>query len=110
MTELAGHLIDMLAAGDRERLERAFAVVERWHVEGDAEVKEIAAIGLLEDLQNGNLHEMDYRKRHRSMYPSLGKQTKPKDFEPFLLPRSLEWWRKVERFWSKGEIIREDRP
>jgi hypothetical protein len=89
---LARHLISMLAAQDTSGLSSAFAVVERWHVEGDAYVREAASVGLLEDLQNEGLHE----------------STRPADFERFLLPESLKWWRKVARFWSHGEILRED--
>jgi hypothetical protein len=32
--DLARHLLGMLAAHDTEGLARAFAVVERWHIEG----------------------------------------------------------------------------
>ena len=75
---LARHLITMLAARDTAGLSSAFAVIERWHTDGDAYVREAASVGLLEDLQNEGLHE----------------STSPKDFEPFLLPESLrarEW-------------------
>jgi hypothetical protein len=34
--------------------------------------------------------------------------TAPKDFEVFLGPESLKWWRKVERFWAQREIISDD--
>jgi hypothetical protein len=90
--DLAHHLIAMLAAGDTARFPEIFAVVERWHVEGDAFVREAATIGLLEDLQNDGLHE----------------GTDPTQFEQFLLPESRKWWRKLERFWSRGEIMRDN--
>lgn len=86
---LARHLVTLLAAQRQLDLSRALAVVERWHVEGDAYVREAATIGLLEDLQNDNLHAT----------------TLPRDFEPLLLPESLKWWRKVEAFWSHGTPI-----
>jgi hypothetical protein len=89
---LARHLIAMLAAQDTAGLTSAFSVIERWHADGDPYVREAASVGLLENLQNESLHE----------------STSPKDFEPFLLPQSLKWWRKVERFWSHAEIIRDD--
>jgi hypothetical protein len=82
-------MIGMLAAPDTEGLVRAFAVVERWHLEGDAYVREAATIGLLEDLQNDSLHA----------------ETVPKQFEVFLLPESRKWWDKVEEFWRTGKII-----
>ena len=92
MSSLARHLITILVAGDTASLSRAFAVVERWHVEGDGYVREAATVGLLEDLQNDSLHG----------------GTTPKQFEPFLLPESLKFWRKVARFWSHGEIISDE--
>jgi hypothetical protein len=85
-------LIVALAAGDFRTLHRTFAVVERWHLEGDQYVREAAAVGLLEDLQNTALHV----------------STSPKDFEPFLLPTSQRFWRNVEHFWEKGETITDD--
>lgn len=91
---LASHLIAALAARDTGTLSRAFAVVERWLAEGDGYVREAASVGLLEDLQNRHLH----------------RTTSPSGFKPFLPPESLRWWRKVERFWTHGEIIRNDGP
>ena len=92
ISDLARHLISALAAGNDETLTRVFAVVERWHIEGDQYVREAATVGLLEDLQNEGLHA----------------STKPTEFERFLLPISLKFWRNVERFWEKGEIITEN--
>lgn len=89
---LASHLIALLAARDTTTLSSVFTVVERWHLEGDAYVREAATVGLLEDLQNEGLHT----------------STTPKDFEAFLHPESLKWWGKVDRFWSRGEIISDD--
>jgi hypothetical protein len=86
---LARHLIGMLTAQDTEGLTRAFAVVERWHLDGDAYVREAATIGLLEALQNDSLHV----------------ETTPKQFEAFLLPETRRWWDKVERFWATGKVI-----
>ena len=90
--QLARHLISMLAAHDAPGLAQAFEVIERWHVEGDAFVREAATIGLLEALQNTSLHE----------------STSPREFEPFLLPESVKWWRKVDRFWNAGELVADD--
>jgi hypothetical protein len=92
LAALAHHLIAMLELDEVATLTGAFAVVERWHVEGDDFVREAATVGLLEDLQNDGLH----------------RSTTPKQFESFLLPESLKWWSKVDRFWSKGELISDD--
>ena len=49
---LAEHLLERLGRGDTGGFDGIFAVVERWHTEGDAYVREAASIGLLESLQN----------------------------------------------------------
>lgn len=92
LARLAHHLVSMLEAQDTAGLTRVFEIVERWLVEGDAFVREATTVGLLEDLQNTNFH----------------RSTAPSDFERFLLPQSLEWWRRVDRFWSTGQLIGED--
>lgn len=89
---LATHLVSLLAARDTAGLSAAFAVVERWHVEGSPYVQEAATVGLLEGLQNESAHE----------------STLPSQFEQFLFPETLKWWRKVDCFWSHGEVIRAD--
>jgi hypothetical protein len=55
-------------------------------VEGDEYVREAAAIGLLEDLQNTGLHH----------------HTRPDQFRPMLGPKSRVWWDKIEAFWQGG--------
>jgi hypothetical protein len=92
LDSLARHLIALLAAGQFDELASAFAVVERWHLEGDEYVREAATVGLLEDLQNPGLHE----------------STTPAEFERFLAPESLKWWAKIERLWTQGELITND--
>jgi hypothetical protein len=89
LATLARHLVELLDARQEPELSRAFAVVERWHVEGDADVREAATIGLLENLQNKGIHT----------------STSPKEIEAFLMPESLKWWRKVEGFWANGTPI-----
>ncbi|MEC9343305.1 MAG: hypothetical protein VYD64_05615 [Pseudomonadota bacterium] len=84
LSELARHLVQDLETGNTHRFEAVFDVVERWHVNGDPYVKEAAAIGLLEDLQNGNLH----------------RKTSPDDFLPWLQPETLAWWTRVNEFWA----------
>jgi hypothetical protein len=92
LADLARHLIGQLARGDTARFPAVFAVVEQWHLHGDPYVREAATVGLLEDLQNGNLHSV----------------TRPEEFLPWLSPVNRRWWDKVERFWSHGERIAED--
>lgn len=92
LSDLARHLISMLARRDVSSFPRVFDVVERWHVEGDPYVKEAAIVGLLEDLQNTNLHD----------------GTAPEQFRPYLLPVSAKWWEKLYGFWERGEILTDD--
>ena len=84
LSAFARHLVRLLEMKDKERLARVFRVVERLHVEGDAYVREAATVGLLESLQNTNLHD----------------RTAPEQFCEFLQPESLRWWQRVESFWS----------
>ena len=84
----------MLADGRESDVAAVFAVAERWIVEGDEYVKNAAIVGFLEDAQNENLH----------------RGTKPADFIRFLGPESLFWWKKVDGFWNRRELIVDDRP
>lgn len=92
LSSLARHLVDLLAQGQDAQLRAAFEVVEHWHVAGDAYVKEAATVGLLEDLQNHNLHQV----------------TGPEQFRRFLGPVSEGWWNKVVLFWSEGRLLTDD--
>jgi hypothetical protein len=89
LVSLAHHLIGRLKAGDTSNFAAVFDVIEEWHLRGDAYVREAASIGLLEDLQNTNLHD----------------GTEPVEFEPWLRSESKLWWKKLDRFWSKGEPL-----
>ncbi len=95
LADLARHLIGMLERNEIEGIREVFRVVERWHLEGEHYVKEAATIGLLEDLQNLNLHEGT---------------SKPDDFLEFLLPETRFWWFKVVDFWEQRKPIVDDRP
>jgi hypothetical protein len=86
------HLIGMLERGETASFPAIFGAVERLQVEGDPYVKEAATVGLLEDLQNQDLH--------------LG--TLPEQFRQYLGPVSERWWDKLSRFWDHGELLTED--
>jgi hypothetical protein len=92
LSDLAMHLSGLLTDGKDEVLQRVFDLVERFILEGDTYVKEAAIVGLIEDLQNTNLH----------------KGTTPDQFLRFLLPQSRRWWTKVEMFWREGRILTDD--
>lgn len=84
LADFARHIISFLEVKDDAGLHRIFDAVERLHVEGDHYVREAATVGLLEDLQNTNLH----------------RTTDPEQFRPFLRPESLKWWDRVDSFWK----------
>jgi hypothetical protein len=94
LAEFARHVISFLEAREDGSLRRIFDAVERLHVEGDHYVREAATVGLLEDLQNTNLH----------------RTTDPKHLRSYLRPESLKWWDRVDSFW-KGNFLalQEDR-
>src|SRR5688572_23937180 len=76
LSDFARHAIGFLESKDDERLRCIFEAVERLIVEGDQYVRVAATVGLLEDMQNENLHST----------------TEPEQFRPFLRPNSLKWW------------------
>lgn len=92
LSDLARHIATLLDHGTDSELREIFRVVEEWHLHGDAYVRNAATVGLLEDLQNTTVVGVDVPTR------CLG----------YLGPESLRWWRKVESFWEKGELIRND--
>jgi len=90
--EFAEHLSGELAKGNEEVLRKVFEVVERLIVEGDSYVSEAAVVGVIEDLQNTNLH----------------RGTRPEQYLPYLLPQTRRWWTKVEAFWNEGRLLTDD--
>jgi len=92
LSDLARHIAALFDRGAESELREIFEIVEAWHLNGDPYVKEAATVGLLEDLQNTNI---------------VGEQT-PMRRLAYLGPETLRWWRKVESFWEKRELIRDD--
>jgi len=89
----ARHLIAMVERGETSDLPAVFAALERLHVEGDHYVREAAAVGFLESLQNLNLHK-DAGESER--------------FRPYLGPVSERLWDKLYRFWEHEEPFIDD--
>lgn len=86
--EFAQHLLEQQERGDTQGFGEVFAVVERWHVEGDHFVGEAATVGFLESLQNcagGN------------------DRSKAACFERYLGSVSRTWWEKLYSFWEGNE-------
>lgn len=84
--DLARHLIGLVERGETAELPAVFRVVERWHLEGDEYVRTAATVGLLEDLQNLNLHEHG---------------TDPALFRAMLAPESLRCWDELAASWEE---------
>jgi hypothetical protein len=90
--DLARHLVDQLKLGRTEEFAPVFAVVERWHCEGDHYVREAATVGLLESIQNIAGHEgLD-----------------PAHFEQWFGPETKRWWDKLNLFWSEGKLLTDE--
>ena len=75
-------MIDLKVAGNTAEF-----LVEAMHVRGDSYVQELATVGILEDLQNGNLHHDG---------------TSPNDFVQYLRPISKWWWDELYLFWARA--------
>jgi hypothetical protein len=84
--DLARHLIGLVERGETAELPAVSGVVERWHLEGDEYVRTAATVGLLEDLQNWNLHEHG---------------TEPSQFRAMLGPESLRCWDELAADWAE---------
>lgn len=93
LADFARHLIAMVERGETSGFPAVFAAVERLHVEGEHYVREAATVGLLENLQNLNLHKNG---------------TEPGQFRPYLGPVSKTWWDKLYSFWEHGEPLTDD--
>ncbi len=88
---LARHILARLQTNNLAGLDGVFDVIERWHIDGDAYVKEAATVGLLEGLQNDLSHLEAEWKEGDGPTPIV---------EPWLRPESRKWWDKLNRFWE----------
>lgn len=93
LADFARHLIRLVERGETAGLPAAFAAVERLQIEGEHYVQEAVTVGLLESLQNLNLHPNG---------------TNPEQFRPFLGPESARWWDKLVQFWHYGKPLTDD--
>lgn len=92
--EFAEHLMRRHEQGQTQGFDEVFAVVERWHVDGDHFVGEAATVGFLESLQN----RLGGDDRGEAAH-----------FEPYLGPVSRTWWDKLYSFWDgNDEALRFD--
>jgi hypothetical protein len=85
---------DLYPNGRTADLQHAFDLVEHWLVNGNHNLRELMAIGFLEDVQN------------IASWQEFGK----KAFIPFLGPESRKAWNEIEKMWggktSLIEVVR----
>ena len=86
LADFARHLIGMLERSETANFLSIFQAVERLQLEGENFVREAVVVGLLEDLQNLNLHS----------------KTNPGQFQPFLGDESRKAWGELREFWLSG--------
>jgi hypothetical protein len=90
-------LLDAYEQGQIDSVRAAFDMLERFLIEGDAETKELAVIGFIEDVQNA------------ASWRPFGANA----FLLFLGPNSQVGWAEVERMWcnksSLADVIRAER-
>jgi hypothetical protein len=87
--EFARHLVEKMKMEETDEFVQVFEVVESLHIDGNAQVKEAATIGLLEGIQN----------------ISENAGVEPERFIQFLRPESFKWWTKLNNFWEgKGPL------
>ncbi len=93
LANFSRHIIELYLNNDGDTLEKAFSVIERFHIEGEHYVREAATVGIFESLQSNAERE------------NIGGAV----FEKYLLPETSYWWEKVYRFWEEGELLVDDR-
>jgi hypothetical protein len=93
MSGFVRHVIQARLDGREAEVHAVFAVIER-QLETDrpgsrlSDESNLAVVGFLEDMQNGNLHLPGSR---------------PADFRAYLGPKSLKHWEGLNGFWQAVE-------
>ncbi|MGL6074726.1 MAG: DUF7674 family protein [Fimbriiglobus sp.] len=85
LSQFARHMVKLLEQGDALALSRIFAAVEYLEIHGEHYVREAMMIGLLESVQNTNLHPNG---------------TDPDDFREYVGIESSLCWDYVIHFWE----------
>lgn len=87
MGDLARHLLDLHKHEKTSEFPAIYDVIEDLNIGGDDSVREIAAIGFLESIQN--------------IWSNAN--VSPEEFGKHLLPASKKMWDELNNFWS-GKI------
>jgi hypothetical protein len=85
--DFASHLLDVYQANGESSFPKVAIAIERLFTEGVPWVREFAAIGVLEGVQNGWLNRGE----------------NPEVFGAHLLPKSRQRWEGLNAFWSGNE-------
>jgi len=97
IAEFVHFLIDAFDNDDLATIDVAFILLEKFLVEGDADAKGIATVGIIETLQNA------------ASWKPFG----AKAFLPYLRPESRIAWDAIDRLWegktSLADVIRAER-
>jgi hypothetical protein len=86
---IAQHLVDRFETQDVSEFPATFALLERCLAEGDSETREVAAIGIIEAIQN--------IASHRPFGPEA--------FEPWLLDKTRLAWIQVAAWWRSEWVL-----
>jgi len=84
LADFARFLVTLLESGNHEIMNAAFELIETLITDGDSFVSTAAVVGILENLQNTNIH----------------RSTTPDQFVTLLGTMSLDHWQKLNEFWS----------
>jgi hypothetical protein len=90
MSELVRHVSVLFAEGTLDEMPGLFRLIEQLVDDPDHYTSELAVVGFLEDLQNGNIH-----RRAGS---------RPADFERWFHPHTRWWWEELYLLWE-GRIV-----
>jgi hypothetical protein len=87
---------DLYPNGNTADVQRAFALMEQWLVNGNRNLRDLITIGFLEDVQNV------------ASWQAFGREV----FTPFLGPQCRQAWNEIEKTWacktSLMEVVREE--
>lgn len=97
MSVFARHIVDLMEAGNTGAFPAVFQLIERLIVEGDEDVRSLAIVGLLEDIQT------------IASWKDFGHVV----FTKWLEPNSCAAWYELEKVWagknSLADVIRAER-
>ena len=96
---VAGHLVDLLDAGNLNELRAGFAAIESLLIRGDRDTRAMLIVGVIEDVQSIGL------SRGRNLT----------EFHPFMGPETAAAWERTLRYWkgigatSLADVVRFER-